>query len=157
PWPSLPTASCWRPGRTTATCASGPWPTASWSRRSTPRRISRRRRFRNEASGGLTPPGGEKAHGVQPVGLWGSVGLEFLAQVRQHQLDQQGADPDHSIRLHRFAELRQRLALDLADALARQAEALADLLERLGLLVVQAEAHAQHRRLALVHLVEQVE
>src|SRR5579883_1594369 len=54
-----------------------------------------------------------------------------------------------------LAELAQGLALDLADALARQAEALADLLERLGLLVVQAEAHAQDRRLALVHLVEQ--
>src|SRR4051812_48492943 len=60
-----------------------------------------------------------------------------------------------SLHLQTLAELAQRLALDLADALAGQAEALADLLERLGLLVVQAEAHAQHRRLALVHLVEE--
>ena len=52
-------------------------------------------------------------------------------------------------------ELGQRLALDLADALAGQAEALADLLERLRLLVVEAEPHPQHGRLALVHLVEQ--
>jgi hypothetical protein len=38
-----------------------------------------------------------------------------------------------------FANLAQRLALDLADALARQPQPLADLLERLGLLPVQAE------------------
>src|SRR5262249_42573189 len=46
-----------------------------------------------------------------------------------------------SVGVHALAELAQRLALDLADALAGQAEPLADLLERLGLLVVQAEAH----------------
>src|SRR5262249_10719380 len=58
--------------------------------------------------------------------------------------------------LHALAQLAQRLALDLADALARQAEALADLLEGLRLLVVQAETHAEHGGLALVHLVEQL-
>src|SRR5262245_24149136 len=71
----------------------------------------------------------------------------------------QGADAPRSpsFRTDALVELVQRLALDLADALAGQAEALADLLERLRLLVVQAEAHPQHGRLALVHLVEQVE
>ena len=39
----------------------------------------------------------------------------------------------------------------------RQAEAFADFLERLGLLVVQAETHAQDGGFALVHLVEQVQ
>src|SRR5262245_33398479 len=61
-----------------------------------------------------------------------------------------------SLRRQILAQLRQRLALDLTHPLARQAEALADLLERLRLLVVQAEPHPQHRRLALVHLLQEL-
>src|SRR5262249_51401792 len=61
------------------------------------------------------------------------------------------------IRLQAFAELVQRLALDLPDALAGQAETFADALQRVRSLGVQAEAHAQDGGLPLVHLVEQVE
>ena len=60
-----------------------------------------------------------------------------------------------SRRLDPLAQLAERLALDLADALARQAEAVADLLQRHRILAVQAEAQPQHGRLALVHLVQQ--
>ena len=59
-----------------------------------------------------------------------------------------------SVRQERRRELTQRLVLDLADALAGQAERLADLLEGLGGGVVQAVAHAEDGGLALVHLVE---
>ena len=45
-------------------------------------------------------------------------------------------------------ELAQRLRLDLADALARHAELLADLLERVVGVHADAEAHAQHALLA---------
>src|SRR5204863_165742 len=55
-----------------------------------------------------------------------------------------------------LAELLQRLALDLADPLAGQPEALADLLERPRLLVVEPEPHPQDRRLPLVHLLQQL-
>src|SRR5262245_32083763 len=62
----------------------------------------------------------------------------------------------YSIGVHALIELAERLALDLPYALARQAQPLADLFQRLRLFVVQAEAHPQHGRLAFVHLVEQV-
>src|SRR5688500_19340229 len=48
----------------------------------------------------------------------------------------------------RMPELAQRLGLDLADALARDVELLADFLERVVGRQVDAEAHAQHLRLA---------
>src|SRR6185312_4185611 len=44
----------------------------------------------------------------------------------------------------RVAQLAQRLRLDLADALARDIELLADLFERVVGIHVDAEAHAQH-------------
>ena len=43
-----------------------------------------------------------------------------------------------------MAELAQRLGFDLADALARHIEFLADLFERMRLSVDQTEAHAKH-------------
>src|SRR5579862_7704107 len=49
-------------------------------------------------------------------------------------------------------ELFLRLALDLPDALPREPEALADLLERAGILPVEAEPHADHVALLLVEL-----
>ena len=45
-------------------------------------------------------------------------------------------------------ELAQRLGLDLADALARHRELLADLFQRVVLVHADAEAHAQHALLA---------
>src|SRR5215212_9495549 len=45
-------------------------------------------------------------------------------------------------------ELLQRVVLDLADALARHVEGLADLLEGAGALARQAEAHLDHLALA---------
>ena len=57
-------------------------------------------------------------------------------------------------RVQAFGQLAEGFGLDLADALAGQAERLADLLERLRLVVVQAEPHPQHGRLALVHRFE---
>ena len=52
------------------------------------------------------------------------------------------------IRSARVAELSQRLRLDLADAFARHVELLADFLERVIGIHLDAEAHAQHFRLA---------
>src|SRR5947207_12344553 len=54
------------------------------------------------------------------------------------------------------AQLLLGLALDLADALAAQPQRLPDLLKGLGLVAVQAEAHAQHVALLLVQLRHQV-
>src|SRR5262245_65658427 len=51
-------------------------------------------------------------------------------------------------------QLRQRLRLDLADALARAAELLAHLFERPYLAVVEAEAQPHHLLLARVELGE---
>src|SRR6266567_835890 len=48
------------------------------------------------------------------------------------------------LRARRMAELAQRLRLDLADALARDVELLADLFERVVGVHFDAEAHAQH-------------
>src|SRR5690554_2515941 len=56
----------------------------------------------------------------------------------------------------RMAQLAQRLRLDLADALARHAEVLADLLQRVVLPVLQPEAHLQHLALAVTQPVQQV-
>src|SRR5438093_9393978 len=48
-----------------------------------------------------------------------------------------------------MAELRQRLRFELADSLTRQAETLADLLERERFLAGQAEPQREDRALAL--------
>ena len=53
-----------------------------------------------------------------------------------------------------MTQLSDRLVLDLADALARDAEDLADLLERVRLAVVHAEAQAQDVCLTLCQRVE---
>src|SRR5688572_27118491 len=53
------------------------------------------------------------------------------------------------------AQLLFRLGLDLAHALAREAELVADLLERQRLLAVQPEAHADHVALLLVELLHE--
>src|SRR5499427_691501 len=51
-------------------------------------------------------------------------------------------------RAARMAQLAQRLGLDLADALARDVELLADLFQRVVGVHVDAEAHAQNLRFA---------
>src|SRR3546814_14889682 len=54
----------------------------------------------------------------------------------------------HLAAARRVLQLAQRLRLDLADALARHAELLADLFERVVGVHSDAEAHAQHALLA---------
>ena len=56
----------------------------------------------------------------------------------------------------RVAQLGERLGLDLADPLAGDAELAADLLERLGLAAVEAEAQPHDLLLALGQLAEHV-
>ena len=56
---------------------------------------------------------------------------------------------------HCVAELAQRLVLDLADALAREADLLADLLERHRVLAVEAVAELEDLGGALVDFIEQ--
>src|SRR4249920_3493141 len=53
-----------------------------------------------------------------------------------------------ALRARRMPQLAQRLRLDLADALARDLEVLADLFERVVALLADAEAHAQDLLLA---------
>src|SRR3954454_9513817 len=53
--------------------------------------------------------------------------------------------------LEAVGQLGEGFGFDLADALAGQAERFADLLERVRLMVVEAEPHSQDGRLALVH------
>src|SRR5207248_325928 len=59
-------------------------------------------------------------------------------------------------RLGQRLELLQRVVLDLADPLARDAERAADLLERARLLALQAEAELDHLALALRQRVERL-
>ena len=59
-----------------------------------------------------------------------------------------------SIDLHRLAQLGEGLALDLPNSLPRQAEAITDLLERLGVFATQAETEAKHGGLPLGHLLQ---
>src|SRR5699024_11212061 len=59
------------------------------------------------------------------------------------------------LRPARVAQLRHRLGLYLPDPLARDAEGVADLVERLRLPVTEAKTHADHARLALREGVEQ--
>src|SRR3954451_15294418 len=54
-----------------------------------------------------------------------------------------------SLRLRQALELLQRVVLDLADPLARDAELAADLLERARLLALESEAELDHLALAL--------
>src|SRR4051794_33467376 len=56
----------------------------------------------------------------------------------------------------RVAQLGHRLTLDLPDPFAGEAEPLADLLQRAGLLPVQAEAHDDHVALAVLERLEDV-
>src|SRR5690349_12888715 len=56
----------------------------------------------------------------------------------------------------RVAELRHRARLDLADALAREVEELADLFEGSGFAAVEPEAQGQDLTLALVERGEQL-
>src|SRR5260221_2590573 len=53
-----------------------------------------------------------------------------------------------------FGELAEGFGFDLADSLAGEAEGFADLFESAWLLVVEAETHSQHGRLAGVHGLE---
>ena len=56
-----------------------------------------------------------------------------------------------------FVEFGEGFVLDLADAFAGEAEALADFLERLRVLVVEAEAHPQDSGFARVHALQEVQ
>ena len=47
---------------------------------------------------------------------------------------------------HRMAQFAQRLCLDLANTLTRDAEALSDLLKSTGASVLETEAQTQHLR-----------
>src|SRR6478752_6585760 len=58
------------------------------------------------------------------------------------------------VRLRQRAELLQALVLDLPDALARDLERPADLVERARLLAVQAVAQLEHPALAIVQRAE---
>src|SRR5450631_768941 len=60
------------------------------------------------------------------------------------------------LRARRMAQLPQRLRLDLADALARHVELLADLFERVVGVHLDAEAHAQDLRFARRERIEHV-
>ena len=56
-----------------------------------------------------------------------------------------------------FAQFSQGISFKLADALAGQTQAAADLVERLRFLIVEAKPHPQNHRLALGQLVKLVE
>src|SRR5579875_856484 len=60
------------------------------------------------------------------------------------------------VRPARVTQLAQRLRLDLANALARHVELLADFLERMVRAHLDAEAHPQHLRLTRRQRVEHV-
>ncbi len=55
-----------------------------------------------------------------------------------------------------MAQLAQRLGLDLPDALARHAEFLAHLFQRVALAVKQPKAHLQHLPLPFAERVEDI-
>src|SRR5579863_301245 len=78
-------------------------------------------------------PDDRPVSGFWPSGRWRLSGVEEAAQLA---------------RAARVLELAQRLRLDLADALARHRELLADLLQRVVGVHANAEAHAQHALLA---------
>ena len=59
-----------------------------------------------------------------------------------------------ALRARRVAELREGLRLDLANALARDAELLADFFERADLSVVETEAQSHHRAFTIVELLQ---
>ena len=59
-----------------------------------------------------------------------------------------------ALRPLRVAQLGERLRLDLADALTRDAERLADFLERLRLAAIEAEPHPHDLLLALAQLAQ---
>src|SRR5678815_1645932 len=110
-----------------------------------PRRSRGPRSLRSQPQGvaTVTPP--SRVSRRKPVprqsGQVGSMGSLGSVQVAAQLLALLGA-----------VELLQGLGLDLADALPGQVEQLPDLLQRLGLGAVQAEAEPQHPLLLLVQL-----
>src|SRR5262245_7652919 len=107
------------------------------------RRVPRSLRSQPQAAATVTPP--SPVSSLKPVprqsGQLGSMSASV--QVAAELLALLGA-----------VQLLQRLSLDLADALAGEVEHLPDLLERLGLGPVQAEAQAQDALLLLVQLAQ---
>ena len=88
-------------------------------------------------------------------------GMDSMSKTRTGQAMRDYQQPRTSsrsmpLRIMLPLQLEQRLALDLAHALAREAQAVGQHLQRLGLAVVQAEAARQHLALAVVQLVEPV-
>src|SRR5581483_9919676 len=139
---------CCRASGGRSTAASG-WPCSGCCWRSTGSGCSSPSRGSRGKAGG--PRAAAKGSAPPPRRRW----------VRQ-KTKPRGATPRlvpvrgvRSVRAEVLAELLQGLALDLPHPLPGQPEALADLLQRLRLLVVEAEPHPQHRRLALVHLVQE--
>src|SRR3954463_6398790 len=59
-----------------------------------------------------------------------------------------------ALRAGRVTELRERLGLDLPDALARHAELLAHLFERADLAVIETEPQSHDCALAIVELLQ---
>src|SRR3954451_23750191 len=96
------------------------------------------------APAGCSGPGHEQS--PPPLGVAGSVVRgPCSAQVVPQGVGALG-----------IAELGHRLALDLADPLAGEAEALADLLEGARLLAVQSEPHDHDVALALIEGLQDV-
>ena len=119
--------------------AAGRRPSSSAAARAASRLPRRPGQARDRRSG--RPPGvGRRAHGLavarRPLPTDGAL-VEELPQP---------------LRVAVGVELVERLGLDLADALARDAEPLADLLEGAGLLAAEAEAELQDLALAVGEL-----
>src|SRR5258707_8762518 len=57
---------------------------------------------------------------------------------------------------HRFAQFAQRFVFDLTDPFASQAQAIANLLERLRFFPIQTKAKTKHSSFALIHFVDQL-
>src|SRR5205085_11290094 len=87
-------------------------------------------------------------------GVWGSVAPQARLWVAGPPCSTSGLmssrlqEAPELLRPRRMAQLAQRLGLDLSDALARDREILADLLERVLASVGEAEAQAQDLLLA---------
>src|SRR5262249_31150374 len=100
------------------------------------------------ANGNATPKARSRRRTIRPL-CAGARGGNMVSPVLLHAVAQ-------ALGLGQRLELLERVVLDLADALARDAECLADLLERAGLHPVEPEAELDHAPLALRQRCERV-